>query len=66
MSPKPLQTNWRSPKSVNYERMAERGWLDDGILLIDRNDERLNWDYRKMVEMIGNHLYGERLPREVE
>lgn len=46
--------------------MAERGWLDDGILLIDRNDERLNWDYRKMVEMIGNHLYGERLPREVE
>lgn len=61
MSPKPLQSNWRSPSSMDKERVKKIGWLSDGILVVDRNDPKLTWDIVHMIDMVGNALYGERV-----
>lgn len=60
MSPKPLQSNWRSPSSMDKERVKKIGWLSDGILVVDRNADGLTWDQIYMIDQLGNSLYGER------
>lgn len=61
MSPKPLRTNFPNRgNSVDYAKLAKTGWQESGILVVDRNDERLSWDLKKMADMIGEALYGER------
>lgn len=46
--------------SVDYEAMKKNGWLDQGILVISVDDDRIGWVERQLVENIGNKLYGKR------
>lgn len=61
MSPRPLKTNFPNRgNSVDYAKLAKTGWQESGILVVDRNDERLSWDLRHMVDLIAGALHGER------
>lgn len=60
--PQPLQSNWPvKTKSIDCAAIKKAGWLDNGMLVVDRNDPKLGWAYREMVDAIGAHLYGERV-----
>lgn len=52
----------RHPSTVDYEAMKRNGWLDQGALFINIDDDRLSWVERQMIENIGNKIYGERKP----
>lgn len=63
MSPRPLQTNWPNTSSpADLSEMKKRGWIEKGILAIDRNAPGLSWEQIFMIDTLGNSLYGERKP----
>lgn len=48
------------PKEMDKEAVKQRGWNDDGILVVHKDDVRLDWAQRETVRQIGNQLYGEK------
>lgn len=61
MSPKPLRTNFPNRgNSVDYAKLAKTGWQESGILVVYRNDERLSWDQKFMIDQLGNSIHGDR------
>ena len=42
------------------EAIKRQGWREEGILVIDVNDIRLNWTERELVKNLGEKLYGKR------
>jgi len=61
MSPQPLRTNWPFKGTVaDLDQMKKRGWIEKGILGVDRNDPNLSWDQIFMIDKLGESLYGPR------
>ncbi len=46
--------------SVDYEAMKKNGWLDQGILVISIDDDRIGWAEREILRQVGEKLYGKR------
>ena len=42
------------------EEIKREGWLDQHILVISPEDERLDWSERELLRRIGNRLYGNK------
>ena len=38
--------------------IKQRGWRDQHILVVNADDERLDWMERELVRQIGERLYG--------
>lgn len=57
----PLQSNWPvKTKSIDCDRIKKDGWLENGILVVKRDDPALTWDQIFMIDKLGESLYGER------
>ena len=48
------------PSSIDAEKVKRDGWRNNGILVVNREDSRLDWIDREFIDRIGNRLYGER------
>ena len=46
------------PETTDLETMKQRGWRDQHILVVNADDERLDWMERELVRQIGERLYG--------
>lgn len=46
------------PQSRDLEEMKRNGWREQRILVVDAQDERLDWVERELVKRIGERLYG--------
>ena len=46
------------PETTDLEAMKQRGWRDQHILVVNADDERLDWMERQLVRQIGERLYG--------
>lgn len=47
------------PVPIDAEAVKRDGWVKQGILVVSRDDTRLDWVQRESVRQIGNRLYGE-------
>jgi hypothetical protein len=45
----------RTPESVKRD-----GWLEQGVLAVSLDDQRLTWVERELVKQLGERLYGKR------
>jgi len=45
----------RSPEEVKRD-----GWREQGLLVVDPNDQRLSWPDREFLRQLGEKLYGQR------
>ena len=45
----------RRPESVKRD-----GWLEQGLLAVSLDDQRLTWIERELVKQLGEKLYGKR------
>jgi hypothetical protein len=45
----------RSPEEVKRD-----GWREQGLLVVDPNDQRLSWPDREFIRQLGEKLYGSR------
>lgn len=58
------KTPYRNPlnlsNSIDYEAMKKNGWLDQGILIVSVDDDRIGWVERQMLLNVGEKLYGKR------
>ena len=52
-------------KELDTDKIKKAGWLEDGILVIQLDDERLGWADRECIRQIGNKLYG-KTKKEVQ
>ena len=41
------------------EQVKRDGWIDQSILVVSADDERLTWPERELVRQLGEKLYGE-------
>lgn len=48
------------PVPIDAEAVKRDGWMKQGILVVSRDDQRLDWVQRESVRQIGDMLYGER------
>jgi hypothetical protein len=48
----------RSPEEVKRD-----GWREQGLLVVDPNDQRLSWPDREFIRQLGEKLYGSRKER---
>ena len=48
----------RSSSREDPESIKRQGWRDQHILVINADDERLDWMERELVRQIGERLYG--------
>ena len=48
------------PEPIDTETVKRDGWNRQGILVVSRDDQRLDWVQRESVRQIGDMLYGER------
>lgn len=46
------------PLTTDLDAVKERGWRDQHILVVNEQDERLDFVEREFVRRIGNRLYG--------
>ena len=46
------------PQTTDLETIKQTGWRDQHILVINADDERLDWMERQLVRQIGERLYG--------
>jgi hypothetical protein len=47
------------------EQVKRDGWLEQGMLAVSAEDDRLTWPERELVRQLGEKLYGKRETREV-
>ena len=57
------------PKGYGGERRSaedvkQDGWLEQGVLAVSGDDDRLTWPERELVEQLGARLYGRRQDAE--
>jgi len=70
MTNKPPHNPYRSnlakfiPSKIDSEEIKRRGWQDEGILVVNENDQRLAWMERDFVKQIATKLYGNRKKKE--
>ena len=46
------------PDVHDVDVTKQRGWRDQHILVVNADDERLDWMERELVRQIGERLYG--------
>ena len=46
----------RSPDDIKRD-----GWVEQGLLAVDVEDQRLTWPERELVKQLGEKLYGRRI-----
>ncbi|MCY1311807.1 hypothetical protein D9M70_621580 [compost metagenome] len=46
------------PEVQDVDVIKQRGWRDQHILVVNADDERLDWMERELVRQIGERLYG--------
>ena len=46
------------PDEQDVDVIKQRGWRDQRILVVNADDERLDWMERELVRQIGERLYG--------
>lgn len=44
-------------KQIDQEKIKKQAFENDGILVININDERLNWPEKEIIKQIGNRIY---------
>ena len=49
----------RPPESVKRD-----GWMEQGLLAVSLDDQRLTWIERELVKQLGDKLYGKRAERK--
>jgi hypothetical protein len=42
------------------ESVKRDGWLEQGLLAVSMDDQRLTWVERELVKQLGEKLYGRR------
>jgi len=47
-------------KRRDPEQVKREGWLEQGILAVSVDDERLTWPERELIRQLGEKLYGGR------
>ena len=46
------------PQTTDLDAITERGWRDQQILVVNADDDRLDFIERELVRRIGERLYG--------
>lgn len=46
------------PPTADLESIKQTGWLDQHILVVSDQDERLDWVEKEFVRRLGERLYG--------
>lgn len=46
------------PTTPDLDAVKREGWRDQHILVVNADDERLDWMERELVRQIGERLYG--------
>lgn len=46
------------PAPVDLDAVKQRGWQDQHILVVSKDDERLDFFERQLIRRIGERLYG--------
>jgi hypothetical protein len=58
-----MHKKYRSPlaklqnEKTDYEKIKKQGWEQNGILVINVDDERLSWPEKEIIKQIGNRIY---------
>ena len=42
------------------EQVKREGWIDQNILVVSADDQRLTWPERELVRQLGEKLYGDK------
>ena len=42
---------------VLREKIKKQGWKENGILVVNVNDDRLNWPEKEIIKQIGTKIY---------
>jgi hypothetical protein len=42
------------------EQLKRDGWIDQSILVVSADDQRLTWPERELVRQLGEKLYGSK------
>ena len=45
------------PEKIDPEKLKQQGWKENGILVVNINDDRLNWPEKEIIKQIGNKIY---------
>ena len=45
------------PKKIDPEKIKKQGWKENGILVVNVNDDRLNWPEKEIIKQIGTKIY---------
>lgn len=48
------------PTSMDTDRIKREAWHDDGILVVNLEDDRLDMIQREFVKQIGEKLFGKK------
>jgi hypothetical protein len=46
------------------EQVKRDGWREQGVLVVEKNDERLTWPERELIRQLGEKLYGANHKRQ--
>ena len=46
------------------EQVKRDGWREQGVLVVEKNDERLTWPERELIRQLGEKLYGDNHKRQ--
>jgi hypothetical protein len=46
------------------DQIKREGWQEQGVLVVDADDERLTWPERQLVRQLGDRLYGRAANRQ--
>ena len=53
---------WSTRRSL--EQIKRDGWIEQGILVVSKDDHRLTWPERELVRQLGEKFFGRREPKE--
>jgi len=45
------------PNKIDPEKLKQQGWKENGILVVNVNDNRLNWPEKEIIKQIGTKIY---------
>ena len=48
------------PKKIDPEQLKKKGWEENGILVVNADDNRLNWVEKEIVKQIGDKIYNKK------
>ena len=48
----------------SIEEIKREGWREQGLLVVDAEDQRLTWPERELIRQHGEKLYGRRASQE--